>query len=169
MTVLYLEVIFQGVWVPYSVSTVKLSQLPFYGSNIIDHFVCDMDPLMVPSCDPTPVTEIILCVLSSLVIILTLIHILHSYPLLLIAVLKIPSAAGQQKTFCTCRSHLTVVCLLFRALLAMYVCPTVDNTADIQKIMTLLYSVVTPFLNSLIYNLKNREMKAALKKFMRIK
>ena len=77
----------------YSVSTVQLSQLPFCGPNTIDHFVCDMDPLMALSCVPAPVTEIVLYVLSSLIIMLTLLYILGSYTLLLITVFKVPSAA----------------------------------------------------------------------------
>eukprot|EP00069_Balaena_mysticetus_P014793 bmy_22401T0 len=148
----------------FDVSLLSLSQLPFCGPNTIDHFVCDMDPLMALSCAPAPVTEIVFYVLSSLITILTLLYILGSYALLLITVLKVPSAAGQQKAFSTCGSHLTVVCLFFGALLAMFVSPTADNPAEIQKIMTLFYSVVTPFLNPLIYSLTNKEMKAALKK-----
>ncbi|XP_041594956.1 olfactory receptor 11H4-like [Vulpes lagopus] len=137
----------------YTVSTVQLSQLPFCGPNTIDHFVCDMDPLMALSCAPNLVMEIIHYVLSSLIIILTLLYILGSYTFLQIVVLKVPSAAGRQRAFSTCGSHLTVVCLFFGALLAMYVSPTADNPAEVQKILTLFYSVVTPFLNPLIYSL----------------
>ncbi|XP_064147910.1 olfactory receptor 11H4-like [Loxodonta africana] len=152
----------------YSASTVQLSQLSFCGPNIIDHFLCDMDPLMSLSCAPAPITEIVFYTLSSLIIILTLLYILGSYTLLLIAVLKVPLAAGRQKAFSTCGSHLTVVCLFFGALLAMYVSPTSENPAELQKIITLFYSVVTPFLNPLIYSLRNKEMKAALKNILRI-
>ncbi|KAI5189520.1 Olfactory Receptor 11H4, partial [Manis pentadactyla] len=160
---------FLDVWfLSYSVSTVQLSQLPFCGPNTINHFVCDMDPLMALSCAPAPVTEMVFYVLSSLIIIVTVLYILGSYTLLLIAVLKVPSAAGRWKAFSTCGSHLIVMCLFFGTLLAMYVSPTADNSAEIQKILTLFYTVVTPFLNPLIYSLQNKEMKAALKKVLRI-
>ncbi|XP_006877232.1 PREDICTED: olfactory receptor 11H4-like [Chrysochloris asiatica] len=152
----------------YSVSTVQLSQLSFCGPNVIDHFICDMDPLMSLSCAPAPITELVFYILSSFIIILTLLYILGSYTLLLIVVLKVPSAAGRRKAFSTCGSHLTVVCLFFGALLAMYVSPTSENPAEIQKVMTLFYSMVTPFLNPLIYSLRNKEMKTALKKVLRI-
>ncbi|XP_075387658.1 olfactory receptor 11H4-like [Tenrec ecaudatus] len=152
----------------YSVSTVQLSQLVFCGPNIIDHFMCDIDPLMALSCVPSPVTEIVFYILSSLIIILTLLYILGSYTLLLIAVFKVPSAAGRRKAFSTCGSHLTVVCLFFGALLVMYMSPTFDIPAEIQKIITLFYSVITPFLNPLIYSLRNKEMKAALKNVLRL-
>ncbi|XP_008824630.1 olfactory receptor 11H7-like, partial [Nannospalax galili] len=148
----------------YSVSTVQLSQLPFCGPNIIDHFVCDIDPLMALSCAPAPIAELVFCILSSLIIISTLLYILGSYTLLLITVLKVPSAAGWRKAFSTCGSHLTVVCLFFGALLVMYVSPTAGKPATMQKTMTLFYSVVTPFLNPLIYSLRNKEMKKALRK-----
>ncbi|XP_062946153.1 olfactory receptor 11H4-like [Cynocephalus volans] len=152
----------------YPVSTVQLSQLPFCGPNIINHFVCDIDPLIALSCAPAPVIENVFYILSSLILLFTLLYILGSYTLLLTAVLKVPSAAGRRKAFSTCGSHLTMVCLFFGALLAMYVSPTADNTATIQKIITLFYTVVTPFLNPLIYSLRNKEMKAALKKVLRI-
>ncbi|KAM6181676.1 LOW QUALITY PROTEIN: olfactory receptor 11H4-like [Erethizon dorsatum] len=151
----------------YSVSAVQLSQLPFCGPNIIDHFVCDMDQLMALSCAPA-FTEITFYSLSTLIIILTFVYILGSYTLLLRAVLKVPSAVGRRKAFSTCGSHLTVVCLFFGALLTMYVSPTAENPTAMQKIMTLFYSVVTPFLNPLIYSLRNKEMKAALRKVLRI-
>ncbi|XP_008267826.1 olfactory receptor 11H4-like [Oryctolagus cuniculus] len=150
----------------YLGSTVQLSQLPFCGPNIVDHFLCDLDPLMALSCAPAPATEMVFYTLSSLIIILTLLCILGSYSLLLRAVLKVPSAAGRQKAFSTCGSHLTLVCLFFGALLVMYVSPTAENPAEIQKITTLFYSVVTPFLNPLIYSLRNKDMKVALKKVL---
>ncbi|XP_075387701.1 olfactory receptor 11H4-like [Tenrec ecaudatus] len=172
MTLQFCCILMSLCWVfgflSYSVSTVQLSQLVFCGPNIIDHFLCDMDPLMALSCAPSPVTEIVFYILSSLIIILTLLYILGSYTLLLIAVFKVPSAAGRRKAFSTCGSHLTVVCLFFGALLVMYMSPTFDIPAEIQKIITLFYTVITPFLNPLIYSLRNKEMKAALKKLLRL-
>ncbi|XP_027698948.1 olfactory receptor 11H4-like [Vombatus ursinus] len=148
----------------YSLSTVQLSQLTFCGPNIIDHFVCDLDPLMALSCAPAPPTEILFYILSSFIIILTTLYILSSYILLLRAVLKVPSAAGRRKAFSTCGSHLAIVCLFFGSLMIMYVSPTSENSGEVQKVITLFYSVVTPFLNPLIYSLRNKEMKAALRK-----
>ncbi|XP_020839693.1 olfactory receptor 11H4-like [Phascolarctos cinereus] len=152
----------------YSLSTVQLSQLTFCGPNIIDHFVCDLDPLMALSCAPAPATEILFYILSSLIIILTTLYIIGSYILLLRAVLKVPSATGQRKAFSTCGSHLAVVCLFFGSLMIMYVSPTSENSGEMQKVITLFYSVVTPFLNPLIYSLRNKEIKAALRKVIRI-
>ncbi|KAF5925604.1 hypothetical protein HPG69_002051 [Diceros bicornis minor] len=112
----------------YSVSIVQLSQLPFCGPNTIDHFVCDMDPLMALSCAPAPVIEIVFYILSSLIIILTLlsviifgpfISILASYTLVLRAVLCVASGAGRTKAFSTCESCFMVVSLFYGTLMVM--------------------------------------------------
>uniref|UniRef100_A0A5F8H8H7 Olfactory receptor n=1 Tax=Monodelphis domestica TaxID=13616 RepID=A0A5F8H8H7_MONDO len=152
----------------YFLSTVQLSQLTFCGPNIIDHFICDIDPLMALSCAPDPTTEILFYIISSLIIFLTIIYLFGSYILLLRAMLRVPSAAGRRKAFSTCGSHLAVVCLFFGSLMIMYVSPTSDNSGEVQKIITLFYTVVTPFLNPLIYSLRNKEMKAALRKVIGI-
>ncbi|XP_074088076.1 olfactory receptor 11H4-like [Macrotis lagotis] len=152
----------------YFPSTIQLSQLTFCGLNIIDHIICDMDPLMAISCAPDPTIEIVFYVLSSLIIILGMLYILGSYMLLLRAVLKVPSAAGRRKAFSTCGSHLAVVCLFFGSLMIMYVSPTSENSGEAQKIISLFYLVVPPFLNPLIYSLRNKEMKTALRKVMGI-
>uniref|UniRef100_F7B0G5 Olfactory receptor n=1 Tax=Monodelphis domestica TaxID=13616 RepID=F7B0G5_MONDO len=168
MTLKYCNTLMSVCWVlgflTYSLSTIQLSQLPFCGPNIIDHIICDMDPLISLSCVPAPTTEILFYIISSLIIFLPILYILGSYFLLLRTVLQIPSAAGRRKAFSTCGSHLAVVCLFFGSLMIMYVSPTSENSGDVQKIISLFYLVVTPFLNPLIYSLRNKEMKAALRK-----
>ncbi|XP_066197763.1 olfactory receptor 11G2-like isoform X3 [Saccopteryx leptura] len=91
-----------------------------------------------------------------------------SYTLVIRAVLKVPSAEGRHKAFSTCGSHLAVVSLFYGSIMVMYVSPTAGNPARIQKIVTLFYSVLTPFLNPMIYSLRNKEMKKALRKLLRI-
>ncbi|KAM9202134.1 LOW QUALITY PROTEIN: olfactory receptor 11H4-like [Dugong dugon] len=141
----------------YPIPVFFISQLPFCGPNIIDHFLCDMDPLMALSCAPAPITEFIFYTQSSLVLFFTIMYILQSYTLLLRAVFQVPSAAGR-KAFSTCGSHLVVVSLFYRTVMAIYVSPNL-----MQKILTLVYSVMTPFFNPLIYSLHNKEMKFALR------
>ncbi|KAM9067911.1 olfactory receptor 11H4-like [Sarcophilus harrisii] len=152
----------------FFLSTIQLSQLSFCGSNIIDHIICDRDALMNLSCVPAPATEIMFYILSSLMIFFPILYILGSYILLLRTVLQVPSAAGRRKAFSTCGSHLAIVCLFFGSLMIMYVTPKSENSGEGQKIISLLYLVVTPCLNPLIYSLRNKEMKAALRKVMGI-
>ncbi|XP_036895701.1 olfactory receptor 11H7 [Sturnira hondurensis] len=150
----------------YSILIFFISQLPFCGPNIIDHFLCDVDPLMALSCAPTPIVGHIFHSVSSIIIILTMLYILGSYILVLRAVLQVPSSAGQQKAFSTCGSHLVVVSLFYGTIMVMYVSPTSGNSVAMHKIITLIYAIVTPVLNPLIYSLRNRDMKLALRQVL---
>ncbi|XP_043843557.1 olfactory receptor 11H4-like [Dromiciops gliroides] len=147
----------------YPVLIFLISQLPYCGPNIIDHFLCDMDPLMALSCVPAPITELIFYTQSSLVLFLSIMYIFTSYTLVLKAVFQVPSAAGRRKAFSTCGSHLMVVSLFYGTVMVMYVSPTYGIPTLMQKIVTLVYSVMTPFLNPIIYSLRNKDMKCALK------
>ncbi|XP_072481553.1 olfactory receptor 11G2-like [Notamacropus eugenii] len=144
-----------------------LSQLPFCGPNVIDHFVCDPGPLMALTCIHAPGIELSFSIMPSLAIFLTFPFILGSYTLVFRAVLRVPSAAGRKKAFSTCGSHLTVVSLFFGIVLFMYITPTSGHVTTTQKIVTLFYSVCTPLVNPLIYSLRNKEMKNALRKVQR--
>ncbi|KAM5339925.1 olfactory receptor 11H7-like [Glossophaga mutica] len=146
----------------HSIPIFFISQLPFRGPNIIDHFLCDVDPLMVLSCAPTPIIGHIFHSVTSVIIIFTMLYILGSCILVLRAVFQVPSSAGQQKAFSTCGSHLVVVSLFYGTIMVMYVSPTSGNSVAMHKIITLIYSTVTPVLNPVIYSLRNRDMKCAL-------
>ncbi|XP_058397081.1 olfactory receptor 11H6-like isoform X2 [Diceros bicornis minor] len=148
----------------YLVPIYFITQLPFCGPNTIDHFICDPGPLLALSCLPAPGIELSYSILSSLIIFITFFFILGSYTLVLRAVLRVPSAAGRRKAFSTCGSHLVVVSLFYGTLMIMYISPTPGNPSGIQKIVTLFYSSVTPLVNPLIYSLRNKDIKAALRK-----
>ncbi|XP_023396388.2 olfactory receptor 11H4-like [Loxodonta africana] len=150
----------------YPIPIFFISQLPFCGANVIDHILCDMDPLMSLSCAPAPITEFIFYTQSSLVLFVTITYILRSYTLLLRAVFQVPSAAGQRKAFSTCGSHLVVVSLFYGTVMVMYVSPTYGVPTLMQKILTLVYSVLTPLFNPLIYSLRNKDMKFALRNIL---
>ncbi|XP_043843181.1 olfactory receptor 11H6-like [Dromiciops gliroides] len=149
----------------YLLPVYLISQLPFCDRNTIDHFICDPGPLIKLSCVPAPATEITCAVFNSVLIFSTFLFITSSYALVLKSVLKVPSA-GRHKAFSTCGSHLAVVSLFYGSIMVMYVSPTSGNPAGIQKIVTLFYSILTPLFNPLIYSLRNKEMKKALKKVL---
>ncbi|XP_049755133.1 olfactory receptor 11H6-like [Elephas maximus indicus] len=148
----------------YPVPIYFITQLPFCGSNTIDHFVCDPGPLLALSCIPAPGIELSCSILSSLIIFITFFFIIGSYTLVLRAVLRVSSAAGRRKAFSTCGSHLVVVSLFYGTVMMMYISPNSGNPAGVQKIITLIYSSVTPLVNPLIYSLRNKDMKAGLRK-----
>ncbi|XP_072479709.1 olfactory receptor 11H6-like [Notamacropus eugenii] len=149
------------------IPVVLISQLPFCGPNIIDHFACEQGPLLGLVCVPAPITESICYTFNSILLLGSLFPIVGSYTLVLRAVFRIPSGGGRWKAFSTCGSHLMVVSLFYGSLMAIFVCPSSGNPAEMKKIVTLGYSVATPLLNPLIYSLRNKDMKNALRKVLR--
>ncbi|XP_006877223.1 PREDICTED: olfactory receptor 11H12-like [Chrysochloris asiatica] len=150
----------------FLVPIVFMSHMSFCGSNIIDHVVCDPGPLFALACDSESIIQKVCYIQSSLIILGSFVFILGSYTLVLLAVLRVPSATGRRKAFSTCGSHLTVVSLFFGPLTVMYVNPGLGHTAAMQKVTTLFYTIVTPLFNPIIYSLRNKEMKAALRKIL---
>ncbi|VFV26628.1 Hypothetical predicted protein [Lynx pardinus] len=146
---------------------VLISQLPYCGPNTINHFMCDPAPLMMLSCSEDITTQFIYSTFNAVFMIGTFLFVLCSYALVIVAVLRMPSAAGKRKAFSTCASHLAVVILFFGSITVMYVSPRSGHPVQVQKIVTLFYSVITPLCNPLIYSLRNKEMKTALRKVFR--
>ncbi|XP_019574742.2 olfactory receptor 11G2 [Rhinolophus sinicus] len=150
----------------FLIPIIDISQMSFCGSRIIDHFLCDPGPLLALTCSRALVIELTSSTLSSLVLFIPFLFIMVSYALVLRAVLRVPSAAGRRKAFSTCGSHLAVVSLFYGSVMVMYVSPTSEHKAGMQKIVTLFYSVVTPLINPIIYSLRNKDMKHAVKKLL---
>ncbi|CAH6778970.1 olfactory receptor 11H6 [Phodopus roborovskii] len=150
----------------FLIPVVLVTQLPFCGPNVIDDFLCDLGPLLdlASVCVPIPGTVLICGTMSSLLIFATFFYIIGSYTLVLKAVIRMPSAAGSKKAFSTCSSHLAVVTLFYGSVMITYVSPGSGQAKGMQKFTTLFYSVLTPFFNPMIYSLRNKEMKDALKK-----
>ncbi|XP_029808071.1 olfactory receptor 11G2-like [Suricata suricatta] len=143
---------------------VLIAHLPYCGPNTINHFMCDPVPLMMLSCSEDTMTLFIYSTINVIFMIGTFLFVLCSYALVIVAVLRMPSAAGKRKAFSTCASHLAVVLLFFGPIMVMYVSPGSGHPVKMQKIVTLFYSVITPLCNPLIYSLRNKEMKTALRK-----
>ncbi|KAM4881044.1 olfactory receptor 11G2-like [Thomomys bottae] len=141
-----------------------ISHLPYCGPNVINHFVCDPVPLMMLSCSEDSITQFIYSTFNVIFMLGTCLFVLSSYALVILAVLRMPSAASKRKAFSTCASHLAVVSLFYGSIMVMYVSPGSKHPVEVQKIITLFYSVITPLCNPLIYSLRNKEMQAALRK-----
>ncbi|XP_036736502.2 olfactory receptor 11G2-like [Manis pentadactyla] len=150
----------------FLIPIIIISQMSFCGSRIIDHFLCDPGPLLALTCTRAPVMEFFWTIISFLLLCIPFLYIMVSYVLVLRAVLRVPSAAGQRKAFFTCGSHLAVVSLFYGSVMVMYLSPTSEHEAGMQKLVTLFYSVGTPLINPVIYSLRNKDMKHALQKFL---
>lgn len=150
-------------------SAIKLSfigRLKYCDIDKINHYFCDISPLLNVSCTDSSTAEFVDLILALMVIMVPLCIVVTSYICIISKVLKIPSAQGRKKAFSTCSSHLTVVVLFYSTTLftyarpkAMYAYNSVSN-----KLVSLLYTVVVPLLNPLIYCLRNKEVKDALRK-----
>ncbi|XP_069505210.1 olfactory receptor 1F1-like [Ambystoma mexicanum] len=143
--------------------SVMASYLPFYGSNIIHHFFCDLPPLLRLSCGDTSTYEHVIFIEGSLVLMTTFLIILASYIHIISTILKVCSLDGRWKTFSTCSSHLAVVVLFYGTLIFMYFRPTSMYSLDYDRVVSVMYTAVSPMLNPFIYSLRNKEVKGALK------
>ncbi|XDB48711.1 hypothetical protein AB1E18_002290 [Capra hircus] len=146
---------------------VLLSRLTFCGPNEIDHFFCDFAPLVHLSCMDTSLTETIAYATSSAVTLIPFLFITASYSCILAAILRIPSGTGRQKAFSTCSFHLTVVMVFYGTLIATYLVPSANSSQFLRKGFSLLYTILTPMFNPIIYSLRNRDIHEALKKCLR--
>ncbi|XP_002755318.2 olfactory receptor 5AP2-like [Callithrix jacchus] len=149
-----------------TVHTGMTFRLSFCGSNRINHFYCDSPPLLKLSCSDTQVNGIVIMAFSSFNVISCVTIVLISYLCIFIAILKMPSPEGRHKAFSTCTSHLMAVTIFFGTILFMYLRPTSSYSMEQDKVVSVFYTVIIPMLNPLIYSLKNKNVKEALKKFL---
>nr|XP_006128348.1 olfactory receptor 10C1-like [Pelodiscus sinensis] len=138
--------------------------LPFCGPNVINHFFCEIQPVLKLVCGDTYLIEIQIVVGAALVLLLPFMLTLGSYVCIISTILQIRSTEGRRRAFSTCSSHLTVVTLFYGTALIMYVRPKSSFSPEVSKIFALFYSVVIPLLNPIIYSLRNKEVKDALRK-----
>ncbi|XP_004585586.2 olfactory receptor 8K3 [Ochotona princeps] len=144
--------------------TTKIFTLTFCGYNVISHFYCDSLPLLSLLCSNTHEIEMIILVLAAFNLVSSLLVVLVSYSLILVAILRMKSPEGRHKAFSTCGSHLTVVTVFYGTLIFMYVQPKSNHSFDTDKVASIFYTLVIPMLNPLIYSLRNKDVKYALQR-----
>lgn len=145
--------------------TTLIFTLPFCGHlQEINHFLCDVPPVLRLACADIGVHQAVLYVVSILVLIIPFTLISVSYVFITSAILRIRSAEGRRRAFSTCSSHLTVVLLQYGFCALVYLRPQSSSSEDEDRQFALIYTFVTPLLNPLIYTLRNKDVKGALKK-----
>ncbi|XP_067424272.1 olfactory receptor 11A1-like [Emydura macquarii macquarii] len=156
-----------GSFLANSVTTLSISQLTFCGQNGIDHFFCDFIPLVKLSCNDPQLMEMLAFIFSFLFLLVPFLLTIMSYICIITTILRIPSTTGRQKAFSTCSSHLIVVSIYYGTLLIAYMFPTAHTLRDFKKVLSVIYTVLTPLVNPLIYTLRNKEVKEVLRKACR--
>uniref|UniRef100_A0A8D2AYX3 Olfactory receptor family 10 subfamily J member 5 n=1 Tax=Sciurus vulgaris TaxID=55149 RepID=A0A8D2AYX3_SCIVU len=137
--------------------------LPFCGT-VVDHFFCDIYPVMKLSCVDTTINEIINYGVSSFVILVPIGLISISYVLIIYSILKIASTEGRKKAFATCASHLTVVVVHYGCASIAYLKPKSESSVEKDLLLSMTYTIITPLLNPVVYSLRNKEVKDALRR-----
>ncbi|KAM9299308.1 olfactory receptor 5J3-like [Gastrophryne carolinensis] len=140
--------------------TVLTFRLPFCQSTKIDSFFCDIPALLKLACADTRVNEAVIFVGSGGLVFMTLLIITISYGKIIIIILHICSASGRKKTFSTCSSHLIVVILFYGSVFYIYMKPGSSYAIE-DKVVSVVYTIITPLLNPFIYSLRNNEVKMA--------
>ncbi|XP_020830093.1 olfactory receptor 5T9-like [Phascolarctos cinereus] len=143
--------------------TVATFSLSFCESNVIRHIFCDIPPLLAISCSDTHINEVLLFIFVSSIEIFAILIVLVSYGFILAAVLRIRSAEGRRKVFSTCGSHLTGVSIYHGTILFMYLRPAASYSLSHDVVVSVFYTIVIPMLNPIIYSLRNKDVKEAVK------
>ncbi|KAM3924727.1 olfactory receptor 2G3-like [Leptodactylus fuscus] len=151
------------------VNMVYTLQLPFCGPNVVNHFFCEAPTLLELACADTSLNKTILFFCAIVVAVVPFFFILITYFNILSSILKIRTATGRRKAFSTCASHVIVVTLFYGTIFFMYLRSGNIHVSNQDKMATLLYSVITPMLNPLIYTLRNKDVKLAVKETKRKK
>ncbi|XP_032091932.1 olfactory receptor 2AP1-like [Thamnophis elegans] len=146
-----------------SVTQFIMSQSVFC-DNKIDHFFCDTFPIVDLFCGDTHAFKMFLYVLCSIFTFPPSVLTLTSYTFIVVAVMRMPSTLGKQKAFSTCSSHLLVVTIFYGILMSIYVVPNGNKLNGLRKVLSLFYTILTPMLNPIIYTLRNKEVKNALRR-----
>ncbi|XP_052584448.1 olfactory receptor 150-like [Peromyscus californicus insignis] len=146
--------------------TVCMLRVHFCKADVINHYFCDLFPLLELSCSDTFINEVVVLCFSAFNIFIPTLTILSSYVFIIASILQIKSTEGRSKAFSTCSSHVSAVAVFFGSLAFMYLQPSSVSSMDQGKVSSVFYTIVVPMMNPLIYSLRNKDVKVALNKFL---
>ncbi|NXX63368.1 O1052 protein, partial [Scopus umbretta] len=146
------------------IQTCCLLPLPFCGPNVINHYFCDTNPLLKLTCSDDRLNELLLVTFNGTISMSVLFIIIISYVCILFSILRIRSAEGRHKAFSTCASHLLTVTLFYVPAGLSHMQPASQYSLEMEKVTAVFYTLIVPMLNPLIYSLRNKEVKEALRK-----
>ncbi|XP_077011821.1 olfactory receptor 10R2-like [Tamandua tetradactyla] len=148
------------------IGTTLVFSLPFCGSNKVNHYFCDISPVIHLACGEIYINELVIFICGVLVLIVPLFFICISYGFIVRTILRIPSAKGKRKAFSTCISHLTVVIVHYGCASFVYLRPSARYTSGKDRLVTVTYTIITPLLNPMVYSLRNKDVQMAIWKMI---
>ncbi|XP_029431465.1 olfactory receptor 13G1-like [Rhinatrema bivittatum] len=146
--------------------TSLILKLKFCQHNILDHFYCEITPVLKVACSDTYINDVVIVISDIILGMVCFILTVISYTYIILAILKIRSAEKKKKAFSTCASHLTVVTLFYGGVIYTYVRPAFSSHLEEDKIISAVYAIISPVLNPIIYSLRNKEVISALRKLV---
>lgn len=149
-----------------SINTGLVLRLPFCSSNVIEHFFCEIPPLLKLSCAPTQLNEAMAFAADVFLAVGNFSVIILSYGFIVASILKIRSAEGKRRAFSTCSAHLIVVSMYYSTVIYTYIRPASSYSLNKDKVVSVIYTSVAPTLNPLIYTLRNKDVKVALRRLL---
>uniref|UniRef100_A0A8D1AM02 Olfactory receptor n=1 Tax=Sus scrofa TaxID=9823 RepID=A0A8D1AM02_PIG len=148
------------------VGTTLVFSLPFCGSNKVNHYFCDISPVIHLASAETYINQLVIFICGILVLVVPLTCICISYGFIVSTILKIPSTEGKQKAFSTCASHLIVVIVHYGCASFVYLRPSAKYTTGKDRLVTVTYTIITPLLNPMVYSLRNKDVQLAIWKMI---
>ncbi|KAM3919017.1 olfactory receptor 5G9-like [Leptodactylus fuscus] len=134
-------------------------RLPFCQSHHVNHLICEMPPFLRLSCADPWLNEVAIYVAAGIIVLCSFLLTLISYVFIISTILRIRSSRGRRAVFSTCTSHLTVVTLYYGTIMSIYLQPRSSHSLEMGKTISVLYTVVTPMLNPIIYSIRNKDVK----------
>uniref|UniRef100_A0A670J627 Olfactory receptor n=1 Tax=Podarcis muralis TaxID=64176 RepID=A0A670J627_PODMU len=156
-----------GGFLGYIIPVILISKLSFCGPNVIDHFMCDLGPILSLACPPLGNISIVCKIFINTLFLINVLFVVLSYGIVIFTLIKSSDKGSRQKSFSTVSMHLLVVTLFYGTVGAMYLIPHGESQAGATKAATLFYTAISPFLNPLIYCLRNDQVREALGKLLR--
>ncbi|KAM4702172.1 olfactory receptor 12D1-like [Discoglossus pictus] len=147
--------------------TIFTSRLPFCGPNKVNHFFCDIKPLLKLACADTIFNSILLSLVTGSLVMVSFLLTLLSYVFISTSLLQVHGAQGRIRGFSTCAAHLMVVIMLYGTALFTYLRPITEESLDQDRVAAVLFTVITPVFNPIIYTLRNHDVKNAVRKLIR--
>lgn len=144
--------------------TTLIFSLPFCGSRTINHFFCDIPPVLFLACSNTHTNEVAVFLVCLMILLIPFLLILVSYIFIANSIMRIKCSEGRKKAFSTCAAHLIVVMVHYGCAIFIYIRPKASYSLDHDKVVSLIYTNVTPMLYPMIYSLRNKEVKGAFKR-----